>query len=646
KLMNIHSWKIKISHLLGSVFAAVFVSVLFYSSFGTNWQGIADSVMTYAAWGKRAGGQSVHVHPWYFYLNLLTWNEFTEPMTWNEDGIVVLAVFGVIFAFTRRTLLINRPALIRFWAIYTVILAVIYCSISYKTPWCVLGFLYGMAILAGFVIDWLVRISETCWEKICLGLLIVIFVILSPVVQSWMLNFHYASEPTNPYVYAHTSTDIYPMVEAVNKAANASGTGKQMPIQVIAAGDDYWPLSWYLRTYTKVGYWSDVNHSAYKAPVILTNAEHEQKLLDVLYSVPEPGQRYLYVPLFEKNMQLRPGVEWRGYIRKNLWDRMNTAQEPVPVSPEQKGSGWVNKPDKKQIENLLKFSHEAMNTSFEVYIQDPRGTYAGRAARAAFNEVDCLEKLLSRFIQNSDVSRINHSTPGETVIVDEDTMTCLLIAKKAYEITKGAFDVTIGNMIETEKNGGLKQARQQLTEQSSMDMLELDKDAFAVKRLNETVNIDLGGIGKGYAVDTIARVLTEWGIQTALIHGGSSSVCAMAPPQGRQGWPITITNPVGEEIVCRLELTNEVLSCSGLEKGGHIIDPSTGKPVTDRIACWVRLSESAALADALSTAGMIVPLDKIQDLTHEFPDIFLMLIMDSADTGSGELLKFGRWPDN
>ena len=172
-----NSFKIKYWHLVGGLCAAIITSVLFYSSFGSNWQGVVDSVTTYAVWFKRAGGQSVHVHPWYYYLDLLTWLEFFEPVTWNEDVMVALSALGIFFAFSRRTIFINKPVLIRFWAIYTVILTVIYCLIPYKTPWCMLSFLFGMAILGGFVLDWVVGISQSRWEKIIAGMLIVVFVL-------------------------------------------------------------------------------------------------------------------------------------------------------------------------------------------------------------------------------------------------------------------------------------------------------------------------------------------------------------------------------------------------------------------------------------------------------------------------------------
>ncbi len=634
--------RLRFSHFCAAVSAMLLTSALFYSSFGTNLQGIQDSISTYGIWFKRAAGESVHIHPWYYYLDLLTWLEFTEPITWNEDGIVALGAAGLFFTFFHLKTKSEEAFLLRFIGGYSLILTIIYALIPYKTPWCMLSFLYGMVLLAGIGTDWLLRVSKKLWEKICVGLLIVIFVIVGPMGQSWMLNFRYASDPVNPYAYAHTSTDIFPMVEAIKNAVAASEAGKQVSIYVIAAGDDYWPLPWYLRTCTQVGYWSNVDSSAYTASVILANAQHEQEILKVLYSEPQPGQRNLYMPLYKEYLELRPDVEWRAYIRKDLWDRMNTEKESVPVTHVPNEDVWISQPDKKQIENLLKFSHQAMNTDFAVFIQDPRGTYAGQAARAAFCEVDRLEGLLSRFIENSDVSRINSLMPGEEIIVDEDTFRCLEIARQAYQITDGAFDVTIGDLITARKKGESQTALAIQAHPPTMKMIELDADRLAVRVTDAAVNLDLGGIGKGYAVDKIAEILSEWGIDKALIHGGGSSVRALTKPFGKSGWPITLTNPIDRQTMMQLQLENEVFSCSGLQGGEHIIDPFTGRAVKDRAACWVRLQGNASLADALTTAGMIMPLEKLRDLPDKIPDVSLMLLMVSSDTNDTELLKVGK----
>ncbi len=635
---------IRCSHLLAAVAAMVVTSILFYSSFGTNPQGMIGSLTTYGVWIQRAGGQSVHAHPWYYYLNLLTWLEFIEPIFWNEDGIVALAVCGLLFAFMRRTTPSTKPALLRFFSIYTLSLVVVYCLIPYKTPWCLLSFLFGMAILAGFAIDRLVESSETLLGKYCVRVLLIIFVIVSPIAQSWCLSFHYPADPINPYVYAHTGTDIYTMVNAVEKVADTSKEGVKTPIQIIAAGDDYWPFPWYLRKFSQAGYWNHVDDSAPQSTIILANAKCEQKLLSMLYTAPPAGQKHLYVPLFDEMLQLRPGVQWRGYIRKDLWDR--THSEPLPVvSPDKEGVSILKvQPDKKKIDNLVKFSHRAMNANFEVFIQHDDGTYAGRAARAAFQEVDRLEGVFSRFIENSDVARINQLAPGEVAVLDKDTVNCLRIAQQGWQLTDGAFDITIGDLIHAWKSNDPQKAETLLANRPSMEMLELTDD-FSIKAMGENISVDLGGIGKGYAVDKIAEILTEWNIERAFIHGGASSVLAMGPPIGQAGWPVTLTNPADNLKIMSLEMKNEVLSCSGLQRGQHIINPFTGRPVTDRRACWIRIKADAALADALTTAGMIMPVEKIRSLQEQIPEMAVMLLM-STEEQELKLDKIGTWPDN
>ena len=94
-----------------------------------------------------------------------------------------------------------------------------------------------------------------------------------------------------------------------------------MPVQVICPEDDYWPLPWYLRSLTKVGYWNIVSAELTPTPVILASPEVEESLLKKLYESPPPGERGLYVPLFATRMDLRPGKEIRGYVRHDVWER-------------------------------------------------------------------------------------------------------------------------------------------------------------------------------------------------------------------------------------------------------------------------------------------------------------------------------------
>ena len=635
--------RFRLSHLIFAVAAAVLTSAAFYSSFGANWQGVLDSVTTYGIWMQRAGGQSVHIHPWYYYLDILTWIEFVEPITWNEDGIVALACIGI-----GAVCLSIKPQKIRlavFLAIYTLVLTVVYCVIPYKTPWSMMSFLYGMALVAGLTAGSFLDNAVGRWEKGILWVVLFVYGVAAPMVQGWLLNFHYASEQTNPYVYAHTDKDVFKMVATVQKAVQASEDGVRTPVYVIAKDGDYWPFPWYFRNLHQVGYWDHVDASACQAPIILAQTGYAQELMHVFYTVPEPGQKHLYMPLFDQTLYLRPGVEWNGFIRKDLWDRLQRAAELANVQKSIEKTALESVSDQNGIENRVKFSHRAMNTNFEIAIQHQDAKMAAQAARAAFAEIDRLEALLSHYVENSDVSRINRLAPNETAIVDEDVIKCLQLAQRAYGLTDGAFNITIGNLIKARKHESSAAPGGFLPELTTPEMLELNEQEHWVKVLQKGINIDLGGIGKGYAVDAAAVVLAEWGIQSALIHGGASSIRALGAPKGKNGWPVVLRNPVDESVVVRLELANEALSCSGLQQGGHIINPFTSQPVTDRIACWVRLAQNAAMCDAVSTAGMIMPIEKIQAMQEKQPDLSVMLLM-AEGKGKEKLMQWGNWPQN
>ena len=152
----------------------------------------------------------------------------------------------------------------------------------------------------------------------------------------------------------------------------------------------------------------------------------------------------------------------------------------------------------------------------------PDERYAAQAAQAAFDLTDRLERELSRFLTNSDITRINHLAAGESTRVSPSTLECLVIARHMFDLTGGAFDVSIG---------------------TGLPSLELDADDFLVRATKDGVRVDLGGIGKGYAVDLMAELLEEWGLEVALVHGGFSSVLALEPPAGRDGWPLTLSDP-------------------------------------------------------------------------------------------------------
>ena len=276
-----------------------------------------------------------------------------------------------------------------------------------------------------------------------------------------------------------------------------------------------------------------------------------------------------------------------------------------------------------------RFAHAAMATVFEVHCvhADPR--YARQAAQAAFDLVDRLEQELSRFVANSDISRINALRAGDTTRVSPSTMECLGIARRMHALTRQAFDVSIG---------------------TGLERLELVPDDFAVHAREAGAQLDLGGIGKGFAVDFMAESLREWDICCALVHGGYSSVLAGDAPPGRDGWPLTLSAPGAGGVLARVSARQKALSASGTRKGDHIRDPRTGRAVRDR-AAWVALGHEAAeteaaasgaweldvarspaaVAEAFSTAFMLLPLEEIEGLCRQCPGLSAWLMLEPTE---------------
>lgn len=286
----------------------------------------------------------------------------------------------------------------------------------------------------------------------------------------------------------------------------------------------------------------------------------------------------------------------------------------------------------KPSHNALRFSHEAMATLFEIFIMHEDDAYARQAVWEAFRELDRIEQELSRFIENSDISRINRLTLNQSIPIGLDAFECIKHSLHLNKMTHGAFDIAF----EPPQHDSRKK--------TPVDRLLLDENNHSVQLLSDSIHLDLGGIGKGYALDRMAELLLEWEIPSALIHGGMSSVLALAEPPGEQGWPVTLSNPQNKKRLARINLKDRSLSASGLQKGSHIIDPRTGQPVEAKLAAWVA-APNGATSDALSTAFMVMTPEEIEETCISYPDIQALVVLQ--DKGrvkkGGHILTFGDW---
>jgi uncharacterized protein (TIGR03663 family) len=311
------------------IVAAVCVSVGFYSSFGTSASGPGDSVRTYLNYFDRASGYGEaqeHVQAWYYYLRMLV---LPGQVGWTEAGIVVLALVGIAAGASgnARALGPVPPAMVRFLTVYTLVLLGVYSAIPYKTPWCVLGILHGLVLLAGIGGASLVRLPSRKLSKVP-GLLLVLAIVAHLGVQAWWVSFPEPSTPESPYAYSPTSPDVPRLAGLISDLADASGHGLEMPVQVVFPDADYWPLPWYLRRLTHVD-WSDQVPGSGAAPVIITRPGMEAELSAQLYERLPAGLRRIYVraegPAVGKpegrSPELRANVPLHVYVRNDLWER-------------------------------------------------------------------------------------------------------------------------------------------------------------------------------------------------------------------------------------------------------------------------------------------------------------------------------------
>lgn len=266
------------------------------------------------------------------------------------------------------------------------------------------------------------------------------------------------------------------------------------------------------------------------------------------------------------------------------------------------------------LTDFVRFEHEAMATTFTLYLPPGTGGHPPAAvARELFAEVDRIEGVLSFYRENSDVSRINRAAAGEVLRIDEITHRCLLTALEVSAASGGVFDPFLGHRALLAKNQATPSHLLGLPapEDDAVAVLAVDPARPVVEKLSGRRWLDLGAVGKGAALDAVAAGLSGWEITSAVLVAGGSSIRVIGPtpPSAAAGWTLRLTRHPGQgEVWLRGPFS---LGASG---GGfqpeHVIAPAR----STRREQTVVLAPDAALADALSTAALLMSDDALAAL--------------------------------
>ena len=279
----------------------------------------------------------------------------------------------------------------------------------------------------------------------------------------------------------------------------------------------------------------------------------------------------------------------------------------------------------------VKLAREAMATRFEIVLHGDNPISLRAAGEEALDEIEWVEAQLSIYRTDSQINHVNQRAANEPVKLEPTIFQLVQHCAHLTELTQGAFDITLGPLIRCwgfmGGSGELPSPEAIASAKALVGMhhVTLDEENFTVRFDQEGVMLDLGSVGKGYALERAKEILEENGVKSALIHGGTSTVTTIGIPPDQEAWKIAITRPnqaAGDEeknevpptlTVGIAELRGNALSVSAVwgksfqtenREYGHVIDSRSGEPTTGAVQAAVTLA-SATDADAISTALLV-----------------------------------------
>ncbi|HZM04905.1 MAG TPA: FAD:protein FMN transferase [Candidatus Saccharimonadales bacterium] len=290
-------------------------------------------------------------------------------------------------------------------------------------------------------------------------------------------------------------------------------------------------------------------------------------------------------------------------------------------------------------------ARHAMGTRFEIVLHGENPSRLRAAGEEALAEIERLEGQLSLYKPSSEIAQVNAAAARQPVRVTPAVFRLLQQADQLHRESGGAFDITIAPLVRCwgfmDGSGSLPDPGdvERVRRHVGMQHVMLDEENLTVQFDAEGVMLDLGAIGKGYAIDCAVETLREAGAESALIHGGTSTVYALGGPPGNEPWKVAIESPAGLRLLAAVPLHNEAMSVSAVwgksfahdgKNFGHVLDPRTGRPVAHTLLAAV-VVPSATETDALSTALLVVGSaghDKIAQLR---PSMRTLLLTPQGD---------------
>jgi thiamine biosynthesis lipoprotein len=283
---------------------------------------------------------------------------------------------------------------------------------------------------------------------------------------------------------------------------------------------------------------------------------------------------------------------------------------------------------------------------------EDRGTLA-RVVEAALDEVDRIDRLMSHYKPESGLSRLNRHGSRGPVAVEAELFDLIAESLRYSRDTGGAFDVTVGPLL---KAWGFFRGDGRLPSEGELAALMdrigyrhviLDPSARMIRFDRPGVELDLGGIAKGYAVDRAVGLLRTHRVAAALVSAGGSTTFALGAPPGRAAWEVDIQDPVDpERVALTVRLKDEAVSVSGTSEKGfevdgirysHVMDPRTGRPAQGVLSVAV-LARSGTAGDALDNALFVKGVRASRKYLKGLPGSEALFFLPAAG-GSWKLVR-------